>query len=270
MVSHVHFPIPPLDRYVESLFYYTGYEPAHSMDRLLPDGNVQLIFELTGSPNYIYDNQTLENIQTCRRVWFAGFRTAPITIPSGAKSEMIIVNFTKGGAFPFLKEPMHALTNEVVDAELVLRSDILRMWEKLISIHPAPRKLSWLARSLAPYAADTGQSLVSGVLNAIVKNPAEATMKDLVRQCGCSQRHVIKKFKEEVGVTPKEFMKISRFQHALARIESGHSTSWSELSLDCGYYDQSHLIAEFRAYSGFTPVQYLRHQGDLLNYIPVG
>ena len=124
MISHLHKPTYPLSDFIESIYYYKDFEPEHAIDRFLPDGNVQLIIDLTEEPKYIYDNDTLKEIQACKRVWFSGFRTEPITIPSGKDSEMIIVQFFKGSAFPFISDPMDQLTNLVVDAELVLRDDI--------------------------------------------------------------------------------------------------------------------------------------------------
>ena len=71
MIAKFHIPAFPLDQYIESFFYYTGYQPDHSVDRFLPDGNVNLIFDLTDRPKYIYDNTTLKEIQSCKRVWFS-------------------------------------------------------------------------------------------------------------------------------------------------------------------------------------------------------
>jgi hypothetical protein len=124
MINHLYFPSPPLNQFIESFFYYSGYNPDHIVDRFLPDGNVQIIFDFTDYPKYIYDNETLKEKQACRNVWFSGFRTEPITIPSGRDSEMLIIVFHKGRSFPFLCEPLHALTNLVADAQLVLKNDI--------------------------------------------------------------------------------------------------------------------------------------------------
>ena len=131
MIAKRYIPVYPLNLFIESFFYYTGFNPVHSIDRFLPDGNVQIIFDLTDYPKFIYDNHSFKEIQSCKNVWFSGFRTRPITIPSGKESEMLIVHFHKGKAFPFLSEPIWGLTNYVVDAELVLRNNILDLRERL-------------------------------------------------------------------------------------------------------------------------------------------
>jgi len=73
MISKLYIPSYPLNQFIESFYYYTGFKPEHSFERFLPDGNVQLIFDFTDYPKYIYDNETLKEIQSCRNVWFSGF-----------------------------------------------------------------------------------------------------------------------------------------------------------------------------------------------------
>ena len=136
MVSEIHFPAYPLNLFIESFYYFTDFEPVHSIDRFLPDGNVQIIFELTENSQSIYHNHSLEEIQSCRKVWFSGFRTLPITIPSGKESELVIVNIRRGRAYPFLKLPVNELKNRVVNAELVIKN-ILECREKMLE-QPTP------------------------------------------------------------------------------------------------------------------------------------
>ena len=69
--------------------------------------------------------------------------------------------------------------------------------------------------------------------------------------------------------TPKEFLKVIRFQSAVRQIEQQDQVDWSAIAYDCGFYDQSHFIADFKKFSGYTPSQYLKIKGSLLNYIPV-
>ena len=66
MVLRLHAPAFPLNQFISGLIYYDGIEPTHTMDRFLPDGNTEIIFDLTDNPPHIYDNETLKEIQTCR------------------------------------------------------------------------------------------------------------------------------------------------------------------------------------------------------------
>jgi len=241
------------------------------MDRFLPDGEVQIIFDLTDYPKYIYDNETLKEIQSCQKVWFSGFRTEPITIPSGKESEMLIIQFKKGRAFPFLIEPMQNLTNFVVDAELVISREILSIREKLLVASNPFRKFQVLEKQLLKiYLGKLNENpFVDFAVSTIIAAPNLYSIKSISDKVGYSQKHLIKLFKEHVGVTPKEFLKVIRFQKAIQQIENQISVDWSQMALDCGFYDQSHFIADFKNFSGFTPTGYMEQRGDFLNYIPV-
>ncbi|GJQ62531.1 MAG: AraC family transcriptional regulator [Melioribacteraceae bacterium] len=271
MISQIHFPAEPLNYFIESFYYYKDYNPAHLVDRLLPDGNVQLIFELTDVPKYIYDNNTLTEIQSCRNTWFAGLRNEPITIPSGRESEMIIVSFRKGRAYPFLNEPMFALKNYVIDAELLWENQILDIRSRLQEIKNPREKLVCLESKLLQYYGSklATNGFVDFAVSEISKNPTGLRLKELIAQTGYSKKHIIKTFKEKVGTSPKEFAKILRFQKAIKLIEAGGKVDWSSVAFDCGFFDQSHFIADFKQFSGFTPSEYFSRKSDQLNYVPI-
>lgn len=271
MITRIHIPIFPLNIFIDHFFYYEGYNPEHSVDRFLPDGEVQIIFDLTDYPKFIYDNETLKEIQSCQNVWFSGFRTEPITIPSGKESEMLIVQFKKGKAFPFLSEPMQNLTNYVVDAELVLKSEILNIRERLLESKTKEEKFQILEENLLQcYLNQLQQNpFVNFAISKILSCPNQISIKEISEKVGYSQKHICKIFKENVGVTPKTFLKIIRFQKAIQQIEQQHFVDWSQIAFDCGFYDQSHFIADFKRFSGFTPSEYMKQRGNFLNYIPV-
>ncbi|HSP89131.1 MAG TPA: AraC family transcriptional regulator [Ignavibacteriaceae bacterium] len=271
MITKLYIPAYPLNLFIESFFYYTGYNPEHSVDRFLPDGNVQIIFDLTDYPKYIYDNDTLKEIQSVKKVWFSGFRTEPITIPSGKESEMIIVQFHKGKTSPFICEPMHALSNYVVDAELVLKNEILDLREQLVDAETIDQKFSLLENNFLKHYKESLKEnpFVNFMVSRILSDSNQKSLKEISGIVGYSQKHSIKIFKDHVGVTPKEFLKIIRFQKAIAEIDQKRNINWASLASDCGFYDQSHFIADFKTFSGFTPVEYVKLKGDFLNYIPI-
>jgi AraC-like DNA-binding protein len=271
MTSYLYRPKYPLCDFIESVYYYKDFNPSHAVDRLLPDGNVQLIIDLRDQPQYIYDNDTLKEIQACKRVWFSGFRTAPITIPSGQESEMIIVQFIKGRAYPFLSDPMDQLKNLVVDAELVLKKDIHDLRLQIQEAPSPQRKIEILENDLLRHYLPflNRNPFTDFVVQKIIKQPHHCSLKQISEGVGYSQKHVIKIFKANVGVTPKGFLKIMRFQKTINDIEHRRQVSWTSIADDCGFYDQSHFIADFRNFSGMTPTEYLDHRGQFLNYIPV-
>lgn len=273
MMLQVHIPTFPLDEFINALIYYDGLEPVHTMDRFLPDGNTELIINLSDTPQYIYDNETLQETQICRRAWVSGVRTRPITIPSGKGSKMLIVAFKKGKAHPFYPLPMNELLDWVVEAEIVLGQGILDMREQLLACPSVEWMFSTVERFLlqragASLSPDPASRCIDFALSMVVNQPGIRFQK-VSEQIGYSQKHFISLFKNQVGAAPKQYMKIMRFQQAVLEIDRGTSTHWSEIALRNRFYDQSHFIHEFRNFSGFTPGEYIRRKTDTLNYVPV-
>jgi AraC-like DNA-binding protein len=244
------------------------------MDRFLPDGNTELIINLSEIPQFIYDNETLQEIQTCESAWVSGVRTRPITIPSGKGSRMLIVAFRKGKAHPFYPLPMSELTDHVVEADLVLGRGVLHLREQLLASQSVEQMFSRVERFLLQRAGaaltwDGSTRCIEYALANLTRQPDRLHFQRLSEQIGYSQKHFIHLFKAQVGTPPKQYMKIMRFQKAIIEIETGTTTHWSELALRNGFYDQSHFIHEFRMFSGFTPGEYIARKADTLNYVPV-
>lgn len=274
MVFQAHSPFFPLDRYIESIFYYEGLSPAHRMDRFLPDGNTELIIDLSENTQYIYDNQTLAEIQVCRRAWASGVRTRPITIPSGRGSKMLVVAFKKGMAYPFYPLPISEITDMVLGAELIFGKDILDLRERLLAVQSFKQMFGLVETFLLRQAgnsfpADIESNCVEYAVSSIMSKPTRACFQQLSDQIGYSQKHFINLFKKQVGMPPGQYMKIIRFQRAIVEIEKAVPIHWSDIALQNGYYDQAHFIHEFKTYSGFTPSEYMIRRTGQLNYVPI-
>lgn len=274
MTLRVHTPPFPLCEFVDALIYYDGIAPIHQMDRFLPDGNAELIINLNEQPQYIYDNETLKQIQTCRQAWVSGVRTQPITIPSGKGSRMLIVAFRKGKAYPFYSLPMSELTDRVIEADDVFGSRIWNLREQLLTCASPDEMFVRVERFLMEQAGarlspDMYSRCVEYAVSRILSQPDRMVFQQLSLQIGYSQKHFIHVFKQHVGIPPKQYMKIMRFQNAVFQIEQGASVGWTEVATRNGFYDQAHFIHEFRNFSGFTPGEYILRKSETLNYVPV-
>lgn len=272
MVFEVHIPAYPLNQFIESFIYYRDYNPVHSVDRFLPDGNINVVIDLTDYPKYIYDNDTLKEIQACKNVWFSGIRSHYITIPSGRDSEMFIINFVKGMAYPFVQMPLHELTDSVVDGDLVLTPEIMDLREMILATPLISQKFITVENFLLKKFIKklVVNPFIDFAVNKIIQAPGNISIEHISTKVGFSQKHLIKLFKDNVGVTPKGFLKIIRFQKAIIEISTSKCPNWISIALESGYYDQAHFINDFKAFSGFTPNQYMQKNFDHLNYVPVG
>ena len=272
MILRTHTPGFPLNRFVDHFIYYEGCNPAHSIDRFLPDGNTEIIIDFDDRPQHIYDNQTLKEIQACHRVWASGVRTKCISIPSGKHAAMFIISFKKGMAYPFFPLPMNEMADRVVDADLLWGSDFALLRERLGEINEINLKFETAENFLLKHfqARFVLNPAVDYALNEIIRRPDQINLARLNQAIGYSQKHFIGMFKRQVGIAPKAYLRIIRFQKAINEIEDRKEVNWTIISQDCGFYDQAHFINDFKFFSGFTPEEYVRRKNDILNYVPVG
>jgi AraC-like DNA-binding protein len=272
MIYEVHLPAFPLNQFIESFVYFKDYNPTHVVDRFLPDGNIYVVIDLTDYPKFIHDNHSLKEVQSCRNVWFSGIRNNYITIPSGRDSEMFIINFHKGKAYPFVEMPMNELTDYVVDGELVMSHEILEMREELLEQDSIKQKFEYAEQYLLKAFSNklTVEPFIDYSVNLILRSSHTVAINYLSDKIGFSKKHFIKIFKEHVGVTPKSFLKIIRFQKAIQEIAATRTANWARIAHESGYYDQAHFINDFKDFSGFTPKQYLTMKSDFTNYVAVG
>ena len=90
-----------------------------------------------------------------------------------------------------------------------------------------------------------------------------ASVRDVAREVGMCQRRFSQVFGAQVGLPPKLFSRILRFERARALTDQIKRLNWAQLASTCGYFDQSHMINDFQEFSGFSPTEYLRrHQPD--------
>lgn len=261
-----------MGQFVANFVYFCNVELPHNFDRFLPNGDTEILIDFLDAPQFIYDNTSLKEIQACNRVWASGLRTEPITIPAGNKSEMMVISFKKGMAAPFFPFPLSEIADSVVDADLVWGTDFALLRERLLSTNDVDKRFclveDFLIREFQSQMAIN--PCVAFAVGEMTTRPDALSIARMNAKIGYSQKHFTEMFRRQVGVTPKSYLKIMRFQKAVHTIDAADNIDWGQVSLDCGFYDQSHFINDFKQFAGFTPEQYAKIHTDYQNYIPVG
>ncbi len=272
MVLAFHSPALPLAQFVEAFTFYAGYTADHAIERLLPDGAPHLVVNLDGQPRYTFDNDTLAPRQRCTDAWVSGMHSAFISISAHCvDASMFVIRFKPGGASAMLGLPMTEIDETVLDADTLLGAAVERLREALLEAPTPPAKFAAAEAWLAGRMRDprTPEAVIWYAIAEIDRTPTLYGLARIASVSGYSQKHFIHLFKQHVGLTPKVYQRIARFNRALREIEVREAIHWGRLAQDCGYYDQAHFVHEFKQFSGLNPSVYLVERGEYLNYVPV-
>jgi AraC-like DNA-binding protein len=271
MILLAHKPQPPLSDFVDVLWLCEGYEASHEKERLLPDGSVELVVNLQEDRIRVYDSHNPQRFDTIPGCVVSGPRSEFFVIDTEGESSTVGVHFKPGGAFPFLGVSPSELKDQSVALECLWGAGSARLRERLLAARTRAEKfrvmeyclLEHLYKPLARHAA------VSFALQQFFPARRPLPVARVVEQVGFSQRRFIQLFNDEVGLTPKLFCRVSRFQRVIRAAHAHGEIDWAEVALDCGYYDQAHFIHDFQSFAGITPSAYLQQKTTHVNHVPL-
>lgn len=214
--------------------------------RVLPGGMMSLLFHYEEP----FVDVSAGGRETLPRATITGQRTRPIDVRALGKTGILLVTFHPWGASAFLPGSMMDLADRATDLADVLdcgevRRLVDRMQEAKNPLERVALVESFLLREMDASRRD--EVAVASTLR--LRNPRQQ-MRALASEHHLSVRQWIRRFESSVGLRPKSFARILRFQRATALKRDGRD--WGEVCLACGYYDQPHLIKEFQGFAGCT------------------
>ena len=261
-VFNFYKPKPPLSKFVENFWLYQGNGAEHKIERILPTGTLELAINLRENEQGFYDADRPENCSRFSGAVVSGAHGRGFA-PDTAEAFIIGVHFKPGGAFPFLGLPANDLADTHVDLETLWGPSAGRLRERLCEARTSAGRFQLLQEALLGRLSHGVEQhyAVSAALEMFGKNQAGPTVREAAKRLSLSQRRFIQVFKAEVGMTPKLFSRIRRFQQTRTFIQQHPSPNWAALALELGYFDQSHFIREFLEFSGLSPTDYInRHE----------
>jgi len=274
MIFRQHVPEEPLARYVDWFWFFEDMYPPHRREHVLPDGTFELVIDLREEPRRMFDRGGSNGETLFREAWMSGAHSQYIVIDALPGSSMIGVHFKPGGAAAILGFPADELRDQVVALDAIWGGTAAELRDRLLQARGARAKFAILERSLSDRL--TGRNLDEAQQRRVfwardqLLTTDPVRISDVVNQVGISHKHFIEQFRRHVGLTPKLFCRIRRFQRVLAQIAAHRQVEWAELACACGYFDQAHFVHDFRAFSGLNPTDYLRNEAiEYANFIPV-
>ncbi|HKU59671.1 MAG TPA: helix-turn-helix domain-containing protein [Gemmatimonadales bacterium] len=244
-------PPPPLDRVVHRFWFLrTGDGPdASGTQTIVPDGRAEIVLHL-GEPFAELDQAGRARPQ--QRALVAGQLTAPFRLRSCAGADVVGIRLRTGGAQRLLALPQSELTGRVVPLADVMRGVEARLLDAVRGEFDLGRRAAMLGAALAR----TLDLRPDGPIEAAVarlETDRSCTVGDLARSVGLTPRSLQRRFQSEVGMDPTLFRRILRFRAAFGQLERLPPGRWSRVASRAGYFDQAHLIRDFRRFAGASP-----------------
>ena len=247
---------PPLDRALRCVWFArddTGV--AGTRQRVLPNGVVELIISLRDEPYGVLRDSM---VHTQRTAWLCGIQRGPLVIQSPADGLLVGLRFRPGGMRALWRVPLHELTDDVVAFDGIDGPLLATLRDRLRAADTVADAMAALAGLLAPRVdLDT---LATGTVHAALRalgRDRELGMGALAAGLGVTPQHLVRIFRDGVGVPPRLLTRILRFDRVVRAVGPlSEPPRWASIAADAGYYDQSHLVSEFRTLAGVTPTGY--------------
>lgn len=230
-----------------------AHEPDVS-ERVIPLENIQLMFHYR-KPFTVNNTQGSSSGQPSSII--CGLTNTYFDACTNGETGVIFVSFHPVGACFFFDFPLIEIRNSSVDLSLFYKREISELEYRLHSGYSDNERISLIESFLVRRYSTIGgweNKMMRGAIDIIKKYKGKIPCGELARKLSVTERTLVRKFSEYVGITPKKYSGIIRFQNILLDIHRNVAP------VDCcygyGYFDQSHFIHDFRMYSGYTPGEY--------------
>lgn len=209
--------------------------------RILPDGCADLLFELSGSAESVA----------------VGTMTRPLILNASDVQMMFGIRFQPGRAGLLFRMPVGLITDLRVDITDVARGAFRLLGERIATAPSTQRRIDVVEEALlgAIWSVEADRR-VDAAVRLILAKRGICDIEEIADRAAVSRQHLARLFGSHVGLTPKTFARVTRFRYALSVSGRKEVASWSDVAAHAGYYDQSHLIADFREFAGATPVPF--------------
>ncbi|MBL0740763.1 helix-turn-helix transcriptional regulator [Chryseolinea lacunae] len=257
-----HFaPSDILKPYVECFYEFRSDRDVVFDDTVFPSGNMEIIFNLGGGT---WESASADHYVKTPTIELWGQITKPLPIRSKGKHCMLGVKFLPHAASYFLNVEISELNNSITDVGDVLGNPIRVLHDQLFSTDEVTKRISLLENFLVKRLVAVDHKAlriekVAHLLTSMKKLASDGNLNDVASQHGITTRYLQKLVFQHTGLSPKALAKINRFKHSL-RLIARNDQPLTSVAYDCGYFDQSHFIREFKSFTSITPSAYLENR----------
>ena len=247
--------LPPLDQFVQLMYEAKG-RPTLGGQRVFPRDGVELNFNLGKQVRA----RTLKDKTeiSCSDCLVLGNRSAYFDYSPREYIHLFIIKFTYNGFYKLFNIGQNNFGDAHILFDSLFRKSADFLNEKLLSAQSSHERFSLLVHWLknAYYAKkDKGHYIVPYLINEIRDHPMKR-IKTLEKETGFSRKHLFTTFKNETGLSPKQYQRVIRFHQMLKKVRT--RPNWLDMAFEMGFYDQSHFIRDVKHFTGMSPNKLLQ------------
>lgn len=238
---------PPacLAPWIDHYWMVTWHLPQPFLQETVPHPNIYLVFE-NG------------------KCVIGGISTKKFSRVLEGKSGVFGVKFRPGGFRPFIQAPAATLLNTLVPASRIFGEDADRLERALRALPWKPGKMiaatNKFFRARIPQP-DPEIELADRIIGLILQDREIKTVEDLAKRTEIGKRKLQRLFSEYVGISPKWVIRRYRMHELIDLLKRGEEPDWAQTALALGYFDQAHLINDFKTIVGYPPAKYRSQSG---------
>jgi AraC-like DNA-binding protein len=251
------YPSPSLAPFVKKYWALENCLPTGKkhMQRIVPSGLPELIFYFGNRPQTTSSEKSIPE-----NVCVSGQQTRFYDLLISGKLSLFSILFQPHGAAQIFNIPINQLFEQNVPLEFIMNHEATDLEAKLQETSSFQEKVTiaekFLLARLKSYYKHHEFSRINFCLSEINRSKGMVSPERLSALACLSRKQFERNFSAFVGTSPRQFLKTVRFQNTLHTRFKQKSLSLTQLAFDCGYYDQSHMINDFKSLSGFTPGEY--------------
>ncbi|KIL40009.1 hypothetical protein SD70_16690 [Gordoniibacillus kamchatkensis] len=254
-------PHPRLQPYIGSIFALETKAglPKSEFSMIAPNGQIKLVIPYKNNMRSTIGGVEREHQEAS--CFVIGLTTQAALIDSDLEYGNLCVEFKPQGAYRFFAIALNELTDGIFDSQSVFNWPGWKLQERISELQDLDGKVQFLQQFLLQRldALIRSDPITDYAVDRIVATGGLIRINDICDEIGCSRRYLTAKFADYVGLSPKEYSCLVRFN----RIYKNLNLNPAAVRSDGDYHDQSHLIKEFKKFTGITPGDYIRRSNRL-------
>lgn len=257
MVFKEILPDERLRKEVNCFWYYKN-ETLHTVERVIPDGCIEVVFHLGN----LVERATEKQSQINPRCNIIGQLTQPYQIKTMGKVDMVGIRFYPYGAARFFDFPLRDIKNRVLSTEIVWKQEAVYLEERIMESGTYQQAIVLIEQFLLDRRKSALPSkkivFIEMALKKILQTRGVLRVEQVAKNMGISRRYLEMLFRDYVGISPKNFSSIVQFQQIFSALKQPDIQSLTQLAYQCDYADQAHFTRTCKKMTGATPKEFFK------------